>query len=444
MRNIHWISLIEENKSNVPKFVPITNNKPDPKVKIIQDYILEKTMSVMFSESNSVKDHEFFTNNASWDDFENHARMIAQFIEKKDQDKINKAIDKIKQAFITLGSFQDKDGKTDSVTKLNKGLDTINKIQTILKESGIEKNGSNDGVVPEIKIRHFLDLLQEDTWVTKDGPKIDSRRHAEVTHTKQYDISLFINMILGRKSRNLADKLSTQTTLGSILDSTIINSFKGKKEQAYELIRKIIRVDNYKKNGSNVGKAEIALALLFDDCSLPSTHGDICLKIGKESQAIELKAMNAAISNRTIRYPDLDMRRWSYIKTIKAKQPKGFDIKKIMKTINLKSPSITSDIGKAMTLIDKVKYPSKEGDEWKLATKFKLLFGALYLSYANGAVKTRTLKSGETKTTVKGGFDKMMFINTGDKNDAKLTGSDSPILTTPVVIVTPDKTADWY
>ena len=119
MRNIKWVSLIEESKPNVPKFVPISNNKLDPKVKIIQDYILEKTTSVLFSESNSGKNHEFFTNNASWDDFENHARMIAQFIEKKDQDKINKAIDKIKQAFITLGSFQDKDpgihqGCTDS------------------------------------------------------------------------------------------------------------------------------------------------------------------------------------------------------------------------------------------------------------------------------------------------------------------------------------------
>lgn len=219
----------------------------------------------------------------------------------------------------------------------------------------------------------------------------------------------------------------------------------GKKEDVGSMLRKIIRVDNYKKNGSNVGKAEIALALLFDDCSLPSTHGDICLKIGNESQAIELKAMNAAISNRTIRYPDLDMKRWSYIKTIKAKQPKGFNIKQIMKTINLKSPSITSDISKAMALIDKVKYPSKEGgNEWKLATKFKLLFGALYLSYANGAVKTKTLKSGETKTTVKGGFDKMMFVNTGDSGDAKKSNVDSQILTTPVVIVTPDKTADWY
>lgn len=76
MRDINWVSLIEESKPNAPKFVPITN-KPDPKVKIIRDYILEKTMSVMFSESNSVKDHEFFTNNTSWDDFENHARMIA-------------------------------------------------------------------------------------------------------------------------------------------------------------------------------------------------------------------------------------------------------------------------------------------------------------------------------------------------------------------------------
>jgi hypothetical protein len=44
MKERKWVSLIEESKTNVPKFVPITNDKPDPKVKIIRDYILEKTM----------------------------------------------------------------------------------------------------------------------------------------------------------------------------------------------------------------------------------------------------------------------------------------------------------------------------------------------------------------------------------------------------------------
>jgi len=51
----------------------------------------------------------------------------------------------------------------------------------------------------------------------------------------------------------------------------------GNKEDVGAMLRKIIRVDSYKKNSTNVGKAEIALALLFDDCSLPTTHGDICL-----------------------------------------------------------------------------------------------------------------------------------------------------------------------
>jgi hypothetical protein len=82
MRNINWVSLIEESKPNVPKFVPITSNKPDPKVKIIRDYILEKTiMKHVVSESEEAND--FFAT-SSWDDFEKHARMIAQFIEPKD------------------------------------------------------------------------------------------------------------------------------------------------------------------------------------------------------------------------------------------------------------------------------------------------------------------------------------------------------------------------
>jgi hypothetical protein len=53
MRDINWVNLTEESKPNVPKFVPITN-MPDPKVKIIRDYILEKIiMKWAVSESES-------------------------------------------------------------------------------------------------------------------------------------------------------------------------------------------------------------------------------------------------------------------------------------------------------------------------------------------------------------------------------------------------------
>jgi hypothetical protein len=152
---------------------------------------------------------------------------------------------------------------------LKKGCETINKIQTILQKSGIATNGDKEGVIPEIKIRHFLDLLQDDTWITKP------RNSEPITHTKKYDIGLFIKMILARGSRKLSRYLNTGVTFGDILNRTM--SKLGNKEDVGALLRKIIRVDNYKKNKTNVGKAEIALALLFDDCSLPSTHGDICL-----------------------------------------------------------------------------------------------------------------------------------------------------------------------
>lgn len=82
-----------------------------------------------------------------------------------------------------------------------------------------------------------------------------------------------------------------------------------------------------------------------------------------------------------------------------------------------------------------------EGDKWALATKFTLLFGALFLSYANGTMETR--KNGVK--VLKGGFDKMMFVNTGNKDDAQKSNTVSPILTTPLVIIEPNKSADnWY
>lgn len=39
----------------------------------------------------------------------------------------------------------------------------------------------------------------------------------------------------------------------------------------------------------------------------------------------------------------------------------------------------------------------------------------------------------------------MMFVNTGNSDDAKKSNDDSPILTTPLVIIEPNKSADnWY
>jgi hypothetical protein len=160
---------------------------------------------------------------------------------------------------------------------LKKGCETINKIQTILQKSGIATNGDKEGVIPEIKIRHFLDLLQDDTWTTMTGKLVagSRRKHEPEIHTKKYDVGLFIKMILSRGSRKLSSLLKKDITFGDILNHTM--SKLGNKDDVGAMLRKIIRVDNYKKNNTNVGKAEIALALLFDDCSLPSTHGDICL-----------------------------------------------------------------------------------------------------------------------------------------------------------------------
>ena len=109
----------------------------------------------------------------------------------------------------------------------------------------------------------------------------------------------------------------------------------------------------------------------------------------------------------------------------------------------MKSSAISSQINDALGKIDNWDYPGEEDEakEWALATKFKLLFGALFLSYANGTMEKR--KNGDQ--VLKGGFDKMMFVNTGDKGDAKKSNDESPILKTPLVIIEPNKNANnWY
>ena len=103
---------------------------------------------------------------------------------------------------------------------MKKGCETINKIQTILQKSGIATNGDKEGVIPEIKIRHFLDLLQDDTWTTMTGKLVagSKRKHEPVAHTKKYDIGLFIKMILARGSRKLSGHLEKGVTFGRILE----------------------------------------------------------------------------------------------------------------------------------------------------------------------------------------------------------------------------------
>jgi len=53
-------------------------------------------------------------------------------------------------------------------------------------------------------------LLQDDTWITKkDGRLIPgTKKHEPVTHTKKYDIGLFIKMILDRGKRKLSKYLN--------------------------------------------------------------------------------------------------------------------------------------------------------------------------------------------------------------------------------------------
>lgn len=90
----------------------------------------------------------------------------------------------------------------------------------------------------------------------------------------EYSIPIFINMVLERKKRKFSNYMddirngSGNNTLKKILDDMFAKEFKDpeRKNEALEIFRKMVAAKDYLKNGSAVGKSEIAFAMFFGDC----------------------------------------------------------------------------------------------------------------------------------------------------------------------------------
>lgn len=411
----------ESNDTPTFEYVQGANTKDNLKSQILATTLYDAVMKyrsnlVKEKTSPDITDHDFFST-SSWEDFKKHGRMIAQFM-GADDEKINETLNKMENMFAELGG--------DGGVQL--GFEKITNIEKILSDSGIAKNGDSNGVIPEIKIRHFLDLLSDDFYSIGRG-----KGKKDITQT--YDTRLFIDMVLERNARHFAKIIDNpNTTIKSALDDTFRKKFGERTEEAWRLFRKIVRAGNYKKNGAEVGKSEIALALFFGDCQLPRKKGDILLTVNNVGKAIEMKGTNAVITNRTILYKDL--KGMSYADIASAKFSGELSDATIWKTLELDKIDVTSgSIGQELDgVLRKLDKIAPKGVDVR-PIKFKVLFGALLRSYFTG----RTSKTGNTS----GGFDMMLIMDTNDevKNDS----SESPILNKPLIKVEMNKSnTNWY
>lgn len=200
----------------------------------------------------------------------------------------------------------------------------------------------------------------------------------------------FFNYICNSKS---------QLTLNEILqeaEGTLGQAFynKLKKPTAEAIIRcfdAITGMSNFKKNGTDIGKGEVAVALFFKDCKLASDEGDIDmsgekyeikgdsgsitarLPTGKFPQGMFNGLNTKDVANFTdIPIPPKELKKW-----IPTKMPKSIDdVDEILKNI-----SGMDDTGKVIGWNNKDTTSSGNDSMWKRVLKFRVLFSWAFCNY---------------------------------------------------------------
>ena len=382
-------------------------------------------MLIKESAKNEI-DMDFFATE-SWRDFRRHAEMMTNFL-SIDKNTIDKALDEFEEKLIILAGGGGKGALARGQDMVEQGFDMVRNVENVLKESGIAAYGDNGGVIPEIKIRHFLDLLNP-SYKTKVGSKTVEKQ------TSEYDIKTFIDMILSRKDRNFSDYIGKNMKLGTIIDRVFHDFGDG----AREVFRKIVSAGNYQKNGSAVGKAELALAMFFSDCKLPRKKGDIQIEAGGKGKFIEVKGASAVITSRMTkseRFPkNGNTMEWSSCSPSLKSVPASV-IKALKPQINAATPPTGEGLFNCLATIDNEFKKLNKGDNWGVkaadALKFAFLFGALFRTYSS-----LTLTK---KNDLKSGFNEMWIFNTNDD----LGDSKSNLLDATVIKVVPNQNASWY
>ena len=120
--------------------------------------------------------------------------------------------------------------------------------------------------------------------------------------------------------------------MGYIFQKVFKNKDETFKNKISDLFQKILNMNQYKKSGGAVGKAEIAMAMFFNDCRLAKGKGDIEIA----GTPVEVKGEGGAITMRLPKdsFP-VEMFPGSYhvCKNIKQTPPEEFSDNEMWKTL---------------------------------------------------------------------------------------------------------------
>lgn len=316
--------------------------------------------------------------------------------------------------------------------------------------------------------------------------KVGRGKKAELKD-KVYDINMFIDFVTNRKTlpefKSYFDSLrpNKPLSMGAVFQKVFQKKSETFRNKISDLFQKILNMNQFKKSGGAVGKAEIAMALFFKDCRLAQNKGDIEIA----GRPIEVKGEGGAITMRLPKdsFP-VEMFPGSYhvVKNIHQTPPPDFSDGKVWETLGLGNIDVTKQeqLKKIMDFIDKkvsiegkmksvlfdeakqvktavpsedyednedevddemgdetnVVEPKKKGgrgvdiskNTWKDLLKFKILFSATFRAYA-----------------VQEGFDSILGINTKQSEKLFDVTSNSPLMQSSLIkILTRKKEPNWY
>lgn len=246
-----------------------------------------------------------------------------------------------------------------------------------LNEIGNELvNSSIDTVNPKITQSNFIQLIQ-DKW----GNIEDSSLSTEIID----DTNLFMDMILTRKNRNFASLITKKNvTLGEAITLAFKDVSKddpSRVEKVLQIFEEIVKRDSYTKGigQTNVGKAEIALAMFFGDCKLPE-HGDI--QMG--NKLIEVKGAGGTIT------PRMGQRSWLAYGTDKSASWKKYsdrvknknEVNSLLTQVGVNPDELEfSNISDVIAKIEKAKRKQKSMVGKLESLKFAVIFAIMFNNY---------------------------------------------------------------
>ena len=229
---------IEIANTNVPR-----NEKSMMLERTLYDIIVNNKVK-LFDEAND-ETWKSFSQSNQWQTFKKQAMILSSFLSTS-KEEIDAAIQNLEKIFKGLGSKNAKQGEDP----VEVGFKKLNDVGQELQKSNLVS------VNPPIDQTNFIQLIQ-DRWESIE------------------DSSLFMDMILTRKRRSFAGLIGNKElpTLGDAIQFAFrsVSKNKGKMEKVIEIFKEIVRKDSYTKGkgGTNVGKAEIALAISLSSIVLP-------------------------------------------------------------------------------------------------------------------------------------------------------------------------------